>query len=56
VVAEGIEDESTLALLARLGCDLAQGYFISRPVAAADLSFEAAVRAAREPVAATPTS
>ena len=32
VVAEGIEDEPTWELLARLGCDTAQGYFISRPL------------------------
>jgi EAL domain-containing protein (putative c-di-GMP-specific phosphodiesterase class I) len=34
VVAEGIEDEATLALLTGMGCDLAQGYFIGRPAAA----------------------
>ncbi len=32
VVAEGVEDASTLALLADLGVDEAQGYAISRPV------------------------
>lgn len=32
VVAEGIEDESTLEELRRLGCDQGQGYFISRPL------------------------
>ena len=32
VVAEGIEDDETLGLLARLGCDLAQGYHIGLPV------------------------
>lgn len=31
VVAEGVEDVETLDLLARLGCDLAQGYYIGRP-------------------------
>ncbi len=31
VVAEGIEDQPTLDWLAAQGCDLAQGYFISRP-------------------------
>jgi len=31
VVAEGIEDEYTLHWLAEHGCELAQGYFISRP-------------------------
>jgi diguanylate cyclase (GGDEF)-like protein len=39
VVAEGIEDKETLELLSALGCDLAQGYFISRPKAAKDLAF-----------------
>jgi EAL domain-containing protein (putative c-di-GMP-specific phosphodiesterase class I) len=36
VVAEGIEDGETLAFLRELDCDLVQGYFISRPLAAAD--------------------
>jgi diguanylate cyclase (GGDEF)-like protein len=31
IVAEGIEDRETLELLADLGCDLGQGYFIGRP-------------------------
>lgn len=31
VVAEGIEDEPTFRLLAALGCDHAQGYYLSRP-------------------------
>jgi diguanylate cyclase len=31
VVAEGVEDASSLDLLAGLGCDLAQGYLISKP-------------------------
>ena len=39
VVAEGIEDVGTLELLSELGCDLAQGYFISRPMPADMLSF-----------------
>ncbi|MCC5950715.1 MAG: EAL domain-containing protein [Acidimicrobiia bacterium] len=34
VVAEGVEDGATLAELAALGCDRAQGYFITRPVPA----------------------
>ena len=33
IVAEGVEDEATLERLGLLGCDLAQGYYISRPVA-----------------------
>jgi EAL domain-containing protein (putative c-di-GMP-specific phosphodiesterase class I) len=36
--AEGVEDEQTLALLARLGCDNAQGYFISKAMAGSELA------------------
>jgi len=32
VVAEGIEDETTLLWLKEKGCELAQGYFISKPL------------------------
>ncbi len=35
VVAEGIEDEATLLALRELGCDLAQGYHLSRPLSPA---------------------
>jgi EAL domain-containing protein (putative c-di-GMP-specific phosphodiesterase class I) len=31
VVAEGIEDLATFQLLAELGCDQAQGYYLSKP-------------------------
>lgn len=31
VVAEGVEDQATLAHLKNLGCDYVQGYFIARP-------------------------
>jgi EAL domain-containing protein (putative c-di-GMP-specific phosphodiesterase class I)/CHASE2 domain-containing sensor protein len=34
VVAEGVEDEACLDLLRELGCDQAQGYWISRPLRA----------------------
>jgi diguanylate cyclase (GGDEF)-like protein len=34
VVAEGVEDEATLERLRALGCDMVQGYFMSRPLAA----------------------
>jgi diguanylate cyclase (GGDEF)-like protein/PAS domain S-box-containing protein len=37
VCAEGVEDEATWRLLKELGCDLAQGYWIARPMAADDL-------------------
>jgi EAL domain-containing protein (putative c-di-GMP-specific phosphodiesterase class I)/CHASE2 domain-containing sensor protein/GGDEF domain-containing protein len=30
-VAEGVEDEATLAILTTLGCDAVQGYFVGRP-------------------------
>jgi diguanylate cyclase (GGDEF)-like protein/PAS domain S-box-containing protein len=32
VVAEGVEDAATLDRLAELGCDRAQGFFVSRPL------------------------
>lgn len=35
-VAEGVEDEETLGELRRMGCDFAQGYLISRPLAPGD--------------------
>lgn len=35
VVAEGIETEADLAWLRESGCDIGQGYFIARPMAAA---------------------
>ena len=37
VVAEGIEDEQTYDALRIMGCDIAQGFYISRPVDAASL-------------------
>ncbi|RZM18730.1 MAG: EAL domain-containing protein, partial [Sphingomonas sp.] len=37
VVAEGIEDADCLAFLRAAGCDMAQGYHISRPIPAAAL-------------------
>ena len=33
VIALGVEDENTLALLQDMGCDAAQGYFFSKPLA-----------------------
>jgi len=32
IIAEGVEDEPTLQRLAHLGCDLAQGFHLSRPM------------------------
>ena len=48
VVAEGVEDEATLAELRRLGCDLTQGYLHSRPVPAGELL--------RSPATSTPAA
>jgi diguanylate cyclase (GGDEF)-like protein len=38
VVAEGVEDRPTWEVLAALGCDMAQGYYFSPPLAADDLA------------------
>ncbi len=38
VVAEGVEAASSLEALARLGCDLIQGYFVSKPLPAAEFT------------------
>lgn len=37
IVAEGVEDRDDWDFLRQTGCDLAQGYFIARPMPAADL-------------------
>ena len=36
VIAEGVEDEPTFDALSRLGCDMAQGYCIGRPMPAGE--------------------
>jgi EAL domain-containing protein (putative c-di-GMP-specific phosphodiesterase class I) len=36
VVAEGVENQAALDILAGLRCDRVQGYYVSRPVGAAD--------------------
>ena len=41
VVAEGVEDQPALETLTRLGCDLAQGFHIGRPLPAATLDLAA---------------
>jgi diguanylate cyclase (GGDEF)-like protein/PAS domain S-box-containing protein len=38
VVAEGVEDQATLKELATLGCDSVQGYYVARPMPAAELA------------------
>ena len=52
VVAEGIEDGATLTLLAELGCDVGQGYFIGRPVPPAKLD----LRSGFDLLASTPAA
>jgi diguanylate cyclase (GGDEF)-like protein len=37
VVAEGVESSEALGILEGFGCDMAQGYFISRPLPSAEL-------------------
>ncbi|MFD1611718.1 EAL domain-containing protein [Sphingomonas tabacisoli] len=37
VVAEGVENEAVMQVLRRLGCDIAQGYLLSKPIPYADL-------------------
>jgi len=37
VCAEGVEDEDTLRRLSSIGCEQAQGYYMSRPVSSDDL-------------------
>jgi len=50
VAAEGVETDVALAELTRLGCDRAQGFFISKPVAAAELDHWLSIRRAALPV------
>lgn len=55
VVAEGVDHAETLAMLATWGCDIAQGYYICRPLAVPELERWLDERnrqsAARSPVA-----
>jgi EAL domain-containing protein (putative c-di-GMP-specific phosphodiesterase class I) len=36
VIAEGVEDGESLRMLRDFGCDMVQGYFVSRPLPGAD--------------------
>ena len=36
VIAEGVEDDKAFDMLSDFGCDLAQGYFFSRPLPKAE--------------------
>jgi EAL domain-containing protein (putative c-di-GMP-specific phosphodiesterase class I) len=53
VVAEGVEDDATLAALRALGCDVAQGYLLGRPMPASDLLASARALAPLSPAGAT---
>lgn len=48
VVAEGVEDNATLALLTRYGCDIAQGWCIGKPLPAAEVDIPAINHRMRE--------
>src|SRR5262249_5283701 len=49
VVAEGVESKEGYELLSDIGCDSAQGFFISRPVPADQLTKWLVARFAEEP-------
>jgi EAL domain-containing protein (putative c-di-GMP-specific phosphodiesterase class I) len=49
VVAEGIEDGATLAHLQREGCNLVQGFYISKPLPADQFETWLAARSGDEP-------
>jgi predicted signal transduction protein with EAL and GGDEF domain len=50
VIAEGVEDQATWDLLVGLGCDLAQGYHMSRPLTEPNLRVWLARPANQDPV------
>jgi EAL domain-containing protein (putative c-di-GMP-specific phosphodiesterase class I) len=52
VVAEGVEDEVTLERLRALGCDMVQGFYLSKPLTAVDVPVW--MRSARAKAAAEP--
>ena len=52
VVAEGVETEAVWNHLSSLGCTVAQGYYLSRPVPPADLRAWLMERRAADAVAA----
>jgi EAL domain-containing protein (putative c-di-GMP-specific phosphodiesterase class I)/GGDEF domain-containing protein len=56
VTAEGVEQPAALSLLASMGCDLAQGYLIARPLPAPELFTFLEQNPWREDGASTPLS
>jgi EAL domain-containing protein (putative c-di-GMP-specific phosphodiesterase class I) len=55
VVAEGVEISASWNALAAMGCDLVQGYFVAKPMPAAQFAEWVQVRSARERNADQPT-
>ena len=55
-VAEGVEDEAAWNRLAELGCDVAQGYWLGRPVPAEELASLLRQRAVRATASAVPAA
>lgn len=53
VVAEGVENQGALELLRAMGCDMAQGYLIARPVPLSDLATFLGTHAAENAARAT---
>ena len=49
VVAEGVETAEAWQALTDMGCELAQGYYLNRPVAAGQLTQWLARRSGRDP-------
>lgn len=58
VTAEGVENPTAFSLLATMGCDMAQGFFVGRPMPLGDLMtmLANATRAEAQPVAVRKTS
>jgi EAL domain-containing protein (putative c-di-GMP-specific phosphodiesterase class I) len=38
VVAEGVEDQAAYAMLVAMGCEVVQGYYLSRPLTSAGIA------------------
>jgi EAL domain-containing protein (putative c-di-GMP-specific phosphodiesterase class I) len=53
VVAEGVENQGALELLRAMGCDMAQGYLIARPMPLSDLATFLGTHAAENAAQAT---
>ena len=56
VVAEGVESHQAWTQLCELGCDFAQGFYVSRPLPASDLSRLLEERRVRRPRGARPSA